>query len=63
MDAIKDVEYPRRRDGVLARYDGRCGYCGGRIIRDSSRIKKIHGDWLHERCARQFYRECCATVA
>jgi hypothetical protein len=63
MDAVKDVEYPRRGGAVLARYDGRCEYCGGRIIRNVSHIKKLHSDWMHQRCAAQLRRECCATVA
>jgi hypothetical protein len=42
---------------MIAIYDGRCTYCGSRIVANVSHIRKVYGDWVHERCGRMIRRE------
>jgi hypothetical protein len=63
---MDDKVSPRWQDDtcvIVARYSGWCGYCGGRITREKSKIQRRHGEWFHQRCAEQLVRECCRTVA
>ena len=45
----------RRDDAILARWPGRCPYCGRAITRGDL-IVKVAGQWLHDDCDRAALR-------
>jgi hypothetical protein len=48
---------------MIAKYTSWCGYCDRKILRERSRIMRVRGAWLHQRCAQKVIAEERALVA